>query len=147
MTRIQRLADDLMLIDTHYCGSPEAIGVYLLLGPRPALLETGPAATVETMLAGVRAAGLDPAALQAIAVTHIHLDHAGAAGLLVQRFPHLEVYVHPVGAPHLIDPTRLLTSANRLFGDGMKFLGEPVPVPAERVHTLEDGAAVVLGSR
>ncbi len=147
MTRIQWLADDLVLIDTHYCGKAEAIGAYLLLGPRPALLETGPAATVETMLAGVRTAGLDPAALQVIAVTHIHLDHAGAVGLLVQRFPHLDVYVHPVGAPHLIDPSRLLASARRLFGDGMKFLGEAMPVPAERIHTLEDGAAIVLGSR
>lgn len=147
MTRIEWLADDLVLIDTHYRGSPGAIGAYLLLGAHPALLETGPAATVETMLAGVRAAGLDPAALQAIAVTHIHLDHAGAAGILVQRFPDLDVYVHPVGAPHLIDPTRLMASAHRLFGDDMKFLGEALPVPAERVHMLDDGAVVLLGSR
>src|SRR3989304_541959 len=87
VARIQRLADDLVLIDTDDQRSPESIAVYLLLGDRPALIETGPASTVETVLQGVRAAGLDPRDLQAAAVTHIHLDHAGGAGTLAQRFP------------------------------------------------------------
>lgn len=82
MPAIERLADDLVLIDTGYCRTPAAIGVYLLLGERPALVETGPASTVEAVLEGVRAAGLDPSDLRAVAVTHIHLDHAGAAGAL-----------------------------------------------------------------
>jgi glyoxylase-like metal-dependent hydrolase (beta-lactamase superfamily II) len=148
MPRIERLADDLILIDTDYRGTPQAIGVYLLTGDRPALLETGPASTVETVLAGVEAAGITQDDLQAIAVTHIHLDHAGSAGTLAQRLPHLQVYVHPVGAPHLVDPTRLLSSARRLYGDDLERLfGEVVPVPGERVHVLQDGEAVRLGSR
>ncbi len=148
MARIDHLAGDLILIDTDYSHTPEAIGVYLLLGERPALIETGPASTIETLLDGIRAAGLDPGDLQAIAVTHIHLDHAGAAGTLVTRFPHLDVYVHPVGAPHLIDPARLLASARRLYGDALeRFMGETIPLPRERVHILEDGAQVRLGSR
>ncbi|MBI2201208.1 MAG: MBL fold metallo-hydrolase, partial [Armatimonadetes bacterium] len=116
MARIVRLADDLVLIDTHSLNAPEAIGVYLLLGERPALIETGPASTVERVLEGVEAAGLTPKQLRAVAVTHIPLDHAGGAGSLVRRLPHLTVYVHPVGAPHLVDPSRLLTSAARLYG-------------------------------
>lgn len=148
MTRIERLADDLVLIDTGYCRVPNSIGVYLLLGGRPALVETGPASTVEAVVSGVRAAGLEPGDLQAVAVTHIHLDHAGGAGALVQRFPHLEVYVHPVGAPHLVDPARLVVSARRLYGDELEtLLGEPAPIPAGRVHELEDGEQVTLGSR
>ena len=148
MPRIERLAGDLVLIDTEYIDTPEAIGVYLLLGERPALIETGPASTVETLLDGVRAAGLDPKDLRTIAVTHIHLDHAGAAGTLVRRFPHLDVYVHPLGAPHLIDPSRLLASAGRLYGSEMdRLFGQVLPVPADRVHILEDGARVLLGSR
>jgi glyoxylase-like metal-dependent hydrolase (beta-lactamase superfamily II) len=148
MARIDHLAGDLILIDTDYSHTPEAIGVYLLLGERPALIETGPASTIETLLDGIRAAGLDPRDLQAIAVTHIHLDHAGAAGTLVNRFPHLDVYVHPVGAPHLIDPARLLASARRLYGDALeRLMGETIPLPRERVHMLEDGAQVRLGSR
>ncbi len=148
MVRIQRLADDLILIDSHYVDTPEAIGIYLLLGQRPALIETGPASTLETVLAGVRAAGLDPQDLRAVAVTHIHLDHAGATGALVRRYPHLDVYVHPIGEPHLIDPSRLVASAGRLYGDDLpRLFGEVVPVPADRVHALEDGAEVTLGSR
>src|SRR3970282_576759 len=148
VARVQRLADDLVLIDTDYHRSPESIAVYLLLGDRPALIETGPASTVETVLEGVRAAGLDPRDLQAAAVTHLHLDHAGGAGTLAQRFPHLQVYVHPIGAPHLADPSRLLTSARRLYGDALETLfGQILPVPADRVHTVTAGDVLPLGSR
>ncbi|MGH9197577.1 MAG: MBL fold metallo-hydrolase, partial [Acidimicrobiia bacterium] len=148
MAHITRLAHDLILIDTHYLNTPEAIGVYLLMGERPALIETGPASTVHQLINGVEAAGLNRNELQAVAVTHIHLDHAGAAGTLVRRFPHLQVYVHPVGAPHLIDPSRLLASAARLYGDDLhRLFGEVLPVPADRVHILQDKEIVQLGSR
>lgn len=148
MAYIQRIADDIVLIDVHYNRTAQVIGCYLLLGDVPALVETGPASTVETLMDGVRQAGLDPAALRAVAVTHIHLDHAGGAGALVRRFPHLDVYVHPVGAPHLIDPSRLLASAGRLYGDELdRLFGGVVPVPEERVKVLSDGEAIVLGSR
>lgn len=148
MTRTTRLADDLILIDTLYLNTPEAIGVYLLLGERPALIETGPASTIDQVIDGVRAAGLDPGALQAVAVTHIHLDHAGGAGTLVRRFPHLHVYVHPVGAPHLIDPSRLLASAARLYGDDLhRLFGEVLPIPADRVHVVQNEETLTLGAR
>ncbi|MDQ7858644.1 MAG: MBL fold metallo-hydrolase [Armatimonadota bacterium] len=148
MAHVQRLADDLFLIDTRYNETPQAIGVFLLTGARPALIETGPGARVHTVLEGIRRAGLDPAALQAVAVTHIHLDHAAATGELLRRFPHLEVYVHPVGAPHLADPDRLLASARRLYGDALERLfGQVIPVPADRLRTLADGARVRLGDR
>lgn len=144
----RRLADDLILIDTHYQRTPEAIGVYLLLGDRPALIEAGPASTIDAVLGGMREAGFSPADLQAVAVTHIHLDHAGGAGMLVRRLPHLDVYVHPIGAPHLIDPTRLLASAARLYGDALpRLFGEVVPIPAERVHIVGNGDVLSLGSR
>src|SRR3990172_11561577 len=140
VARIQRLAEDLVLIDTDYQRSPESIAVYLLLGDRPALIETGPASTVETVLQGVRAAGLDPRDLQAAAVTHIHLDHAGGAGTLAKRFPHLQVYVHPIGAPHLADPSRLLTSARRPSRDALGTLfGAILPGAADPAPLLPGG--------
>jgi len=148
MAQIQRIADDIVLIDVHYSQTAQVIGCYLLLGDVPALVETGPASTVDTLLDGVRQAGLDPARLRAVAVTHIHLDHAGGAGVLARRFPHLKVYVHPVGAPHLIDPERLVASARRLYGDDLdRLFGEVVPIPDERVRVLDDDATVTLGSR
>ncbi len=80
---------------------------------------------------------------RALLLTHIHLDHAGATGALVQRWPDLEVYVHERGAPHVIDPSKLMSSAGRLYGeDNMKRLwGEVLPVPAEQVHALSGGDA------
>lgn len=148
MSRIQKIADDLVVIDLHYNNTAQVDCAYLLLGSRPALIETGPTKTLENLLAGVREAGLDPAHLQAVAVTHIHLDHAGGAGALVARFPHLRVYVHPIGAPHLIDPTKLVASATRLYGDDMgRLFGDVIPIPAGRVQALADGESVQLGSR
>jgi glyoxylase-like metal-dependent hydrolase (beta-lactamase superfamily II) len=148
MSRTQKIADDLVVIDLNYDNTAQVDCAYLLLGPQPALVETGPTATVENLLAGVREAGLDPAALQAIAVTHIHLDHAGGAGALVQRFPHLRVYVHPIGAPHLIDPTKLVASAGRLYGEDMgRLFGDVIPIPADRVHAIANGETVQLGAR
>ncbi len=148
MVKITKLADDLVLIDTYYAQTPEGIGVYLLLGDQPALIETGPTSTLDTLLDGLSAAGVDPRALHAVAVTHIHLDHAGAAGMLVRKFPHLVVYVHPVGAPHLIDPSKLLASAGRLYGDDLhRLFGEVIPIPNQQVRILRDGDVVTLGSR
>ena len=148
MARIERIADDLVVIDVHYNQTPQVIGSYLLLGERPALIETGPTSTLETLLAGVREAGVDPRDLRAVAVTHIHLDHAGGAGTLAQRFPELDVYVHPVGAPHLIDPARLVASAGRLYGDALhRLFGDVAPVPEQQVKVLNDGDRVLLGSR
>src|SRR2546428_13010206 len=104
MARIERIADDLVVIDVHYNQTPQVIGSYLLLGERPALIETGPTSTVETLLAGVREAGVEPSALRAVAGTHIHLDHAGGARTLAQRVPGLAGFLHPRGAPHPIAP-------------------------------------------
>jgi len=148
MSRTQKIANDIVVIDLNFDNTAQVDCAYLLLGPQPALVETGPTATLENLLAGVREAGLDPAALQAIAVTHIHLDHAGGAGALVQRFPHLRVYVHPIGAPHLIDPTKLVASAGRLYGEDMgRLFGDVIPIPAVRVHAIANGETVQLGAR
>ncbi|MGH2399701.1 MAG: MBL fold metallo-hydrolase, partial [bacterium] len=145
---ITRLGRDLVLIDTGYAATPEAIGVYLLLGAHPGLIEAGPASTVDTVMDSIHAAGLDPSDIEAVAVTHIHLDHAGGAGTLAQRLPRAQVYVHPRGAPHLIDPTRLLNSAARLYGaDLERLFGQTVPVPESRLHVLADQDPIVIGDR
>lgn len=109
------------------------------------LVDPGPESAVQNLLAAL-GDGFRP---RALLLTHIHLDHAGATGALMRRFPELEVYVHERGAPHVIDPSKLLTSAGRLYGEeNMRTLwGEVLPVPAERVHALQGGETLALGGR
>lgn len=122
------------LIDTMHLGLDRVIGAWVRDG---ALVDPGPSSSIETVLAALDG---EP---EAIFLTHIHLDHAGATGSLVERYPDLCVYVHEVGAPHLIDPARLLRSAERLYGDGMERLwGEVLPVPEANVTVVRDGDEV-----
>ncbi|HEX4806800.1 MAG TPA: MBL fold metallo-hydrolase [Conexibacter sp.] len=106
------------------------------------LVDPGPESSLATLLDAL-GDGFRP---RALLLTHIHLDHAGATGALVRRWPDLDVYVHERGAPHVVDPSKLLASAGRLYGeDNMARLwGEVLPVPAERVHALRGGEALRL---
>ena len=140
---------DVALIDTRHAGLEAAVGVYLLPfdGERFALVESGPESTLATVRAGIEEAGFDLQNLAAVLVTHIHLDHAGAAGALAE-LTDAQVYVHERGAPHLVDPERLLASAKRIYGDDMGWLwGSMRPIPEERVTALSDGDRIELGGR
>jgi glyoxylase-like metal-dependent hydrolase (beta-lactamase superfamily II) len=102
------------------------------------IVDPGPASCADTLIER-----LGPTEPRGLLLTHIHLDHAGATGVLCRRYPRLAVYVHERGAPHLIDPSKLLESAGRLYGDDMwELWGEVAPVPAERVHALSGGETV-----
>ena len=144
-----QLADDLYLLDLAYQGTPGVIGAYLLAGGDDlALIEVGPGSTIPALLAGIRAAGVDPARIGKLIVTHIHLDHAGAAGELLQLMPKARVYVHAVGAPHLVDPSKLLASAQRIYGADMDRLwGAFLPVPADRLVVVQEGDVIRAGGR
>ncbi|MGH2558749.1 MAG: MBL fold metallo-hydrolase [Thermomicrobiales bacterium] len=141
--------DGVWLIDLGFQGRAGVIGAYLLAGnDELALIETGPSTTLPALRAGIRAAGFDPAQLMTILLTHIHLDHGGAAGLLARDHPDLAVYVHPIGAPHLIDPSKLVASATRIYGDHMGPLwGEIAPIPARQVRPLADGETLSVAGR
>lgn len=130
-----------IIIDLLFQGEPGVIAAFLLRSPgEAALIEVGPASAVEALLAGVERAGVAPEEIRHLLVTHVHLDHAGAAGLLLQRLPEATLYVHEIGAPHLIDPSKLVASAGRIYGALMHRLwGDIVPVPAERMVVLRDG--------
>lgn len=145
----RRLAPDLFLLDLLPGGTAGIAGCYLLAGEGElTLVECGPSSTLPALLAGVRAAGYDPARITRILVTHIHLDHAGAAGSLIRRLPEAMVYVHPQGRRHLADPARLVASARRIYGERMEELwGEVLPVPEERLVTVEDRGLIVASGR
>jgi glyoxylase-like metal-dependent hydrolase (beta-lactamase superfamily II) len=130
-------------IDHNFQGFAGGIASYLIPGDELTLIEAGPASTTPTLLAGIRSAGFDPLDVTRVLLTHIHLDHAGASGILARRLPRARFFVHPKGAKHLIDPSRLVASAERIYGDRMAELwGEIVPVPAERVCVIADGEMV-----
>lgn len=138
---LQSIADGVTRIDLQFQDRPQVIAAYLLYdGREAALVETGPTSTVERLLEGLQAAGVPLEAVRHLIVTHIHLDHAGASGALIQRLPWANVYVHPVGAPHLADPSRLIASAARIYGDLLEPLwGKVIPVPADRLIVVSDG--------
>ena len=119
-------------IDVNHRGHRRSIAVFKL---GDVLVDCGPGSTVGTLLEA-----LGDERPRVLALTHIHLDHAGAAGALVERFPELEVWVHERGAPHLVDPSKLMASATRLYGDEMDRLwGTMVPVPPQNVRVLHGG--------
>ena len=149
MTEIPRVQDlgGLYLLDTRHRGLAGTIGAFLLPGDNGAfsLIESGPGSTVETVVAGIREAGFEPDGLEHLFVTHIHLDHAGGAGELARRSGAL-VHVHHRGAPHLADPSRLMQSARRIYGERMDELwGEMVPVADEQLRSHFDGDVIELG--
>ena len=130
------------LIDLHHSG-PGIVGCYLLeTEDGPALFDCGPASCVDTLKAGLRERGLELTDLAHVLLSHIHLDHAGAAGVLVREHPGLQVHVSEIGAPHLVDPSKLEASARRLYGDLFDDLwGELAPIPSENVHVVGDRVA------
>lgn len=126
-------------LDLLFQNLERSIAAYLVQGPAGAVLvETGPMTTLTTLIAQLEERGLQPSDISHVLVTHIHLDHAGAAGWWAQQGS--TIYVHHVGAPHLIDPSRLWRSAGRIYGDAMERLwGEILPAPADRVVAINDG--------
>jgi glyoxylase-like metal-dependent hydrolase (beta-lactamase superfamily II) len=124
-------------IDVNHLGRERVICAYETAG---LIVDPGPTSSVDTLLDNLEE---EP---QALLLTHIHLDHAGAAGVLCRKFPQLKVYVHERGARHLADPSRLLASAERLYGDQMDYLwGEFAPVPEERIVALQGGERIEGG--
>jgi glyoxylase-like metal-dependent hydrolase (beta-lactamase superfamily II) len=127
-------------------GRPGITGAFLISGRQTALVETGPKSSIEPVLDGLEELGVD--GLDWIVVTHIHLDHAGAAGTIARRYPMARVAVHHVGAPHLVDPSKLWSSATRIYGTAMDDLwGGIDPVDEDKIVVLYDGDVVDLGGR
>ena len=139
------IADGVVQIDTLLGGWERVTAGYLIEGAEPVLVETGSQSSVPALLSALEALGVGPADLAAVAVTHIHLDHAGGVGDVARAFPAATVYVHEKGARHLADPTRLVASAARVYGELLDGLyGRLDPTPAERFQVLAYGEDLTI---
>jgi glyoxylase-like metal-dependent hydrolase (beta-lactamase superfamily II) len=134
-------------IDLQFRGTSRVIATAVLPGADGVtLIDPGPASCLASLEKGLGERGLTLRDVRRLLLTHIHLDHAGATGAIVERVPHIKVYVHERGAPHMIDPTTLLASAMRLYGDQMDSLWGPfLPVPSANVAALKGGERVDIG--
>jgi glyoxylase-like metal-dependent hydrolase (beta-lactamase superfamily II) len=138
-----RIGDGVIEIDTLLGGWERVTAGYLVEGDAPVLVETGSQSSIPVLLAALADLGVGPEDLAGVAVTHIHLDHAGGVGDVAKAFPKATVYVHEKGARHLVDPTRLVRSAGMVYGPLLDSLyGRLEPTAAERLHVLEDGEEV-----
>ncbi|HET6873804.1 MAG TPA: MBL fold metallo-hydrolase, partial [Acidimicrobiales bacterium] len=141
-----RIGPGVIEIDTLLGGWERVTAGYLIEGPAPVLIETGSQTSVPALLAALSELGVAAGDLAGVAVTHIHLDHAGGVGDVAKAFPKATVYVHEKGARHLVDPSRLVRSAALVYGELLDTLyGGLDPTPAERVHVLEDGEQIEIG--
>jgi glyoxylase-like metal-dependent hydrolase (beta-lactamase superfamily II) len=143
------LAAGLDYIDLHFLGHPEIITTAIIQSAAGlSLVDPGPSTSLDNLRTALKGKGMSVGDVRQLLLTHIHLDHAGAAGTLVKENPRIEVFVHERGAPHLADPTKLLASASRLYQQDMDRLwGEVLPVPADRIRTLAGGERLTAGGR
>ncbi|MEN1956965.1 MBL fold metallo-hydrolase [Luteimonas changyuni] len=144
------LGDGITIIDTGFGERPDFCAAYLVAeAGRAALIDCGTLHSVPRMLAALDAAGVARDAVDYLIATHVHLDHAGGAGALLRELPAARLVVHPRGAPHLLDPARLIASARQVYGDALfdRAYGGLVPAPAERVLEAADGQVLDLAGR
>ena len=143
------LASGLDFIDLNFLGRPAIIATAILHGAAGvALVDPGPASTLPTLEHELTKKGIAFRDVRQLLITHIHLDHAGATGTIVERHPHIEVFVQERGAPHIVDPSKLLSSAGRLYGQDMDRLwGEVRPVAADRIKALKGGETLAAAGR
>jgi glyoxylase-like metal-dependent hydrolase (beta-lactamase superfamily II) len=143
------VASGLSYLDLHFLDVPRVIATAVLHGPGGvALVDPGPSTTLRVLRAELERAGISLSDVRALLLTHVHLDHAGATGTLVHEIPGVRVYVHERGAPHLVNPEKLIASAERLYGDDMDRLwGEVRPVPQDALIALQEGERISAGGR
>ncbi|MBI2288189.1 MAG: MBL fold metallo-hydrolase [Chloroflexi bacterium] len=150
MVGVKEVAENIYMIDDNLYSIPKFGSVYLINEEKKALIDTGPTPSANVVLDGIKETGVSPADIDYLIVTHIHLDHAGGAGFLIRDMPKAQAVVHNRGARHLIDPTRLVSSAMAAqdrVDEGLVKETEVVPIAAERVKSVYDGDTIRLGER
>ncbi len=148
MSELREVAENVYLIDTQEGSVPRLTATYFLNEGRKALIDAGSPNSAVTILKGIKRLGVNPEEVSYIVITHVHLDHAGGAGTLSKEMPYAEVLVHPRGAKHLVDPTKLTSSAMQVLSrEEMERYGSMIPVSQEKVRVLDDNAIIELNSQ
>lgn len=141
-----KVAERVYMLDTYALGQPGTVSAYVIKGPKVTLVDCGYASSYRSVLDGLEELGIMPSDVRYLVPTHVHLDHAGSAGHLIREMPNAEVIAHEKGVPHLVDPTRLIESATKVFGEAiMQLYGTPEPVPQARVTAVGKESHLDLG--
>ena len=144
--RVTRIEEHIHLIDLEPAGVEDLIASYVLKGNRVGIIESGPSSTVQNLLSGLEELNVKTEDVAYVAVSHIHLDHGGGAGILLKHLPRAKLIVHPRGAPHMVNPEKLWNQATQVLGERItRIYGRPEPVPQERIITAADGMVIDLG--
>jgi glyoxylase-like metal-dependent hydrolase (beta-lactamase superfamily II) len=149
LPRLTKFADGITAVDTEYVRPQMDAAHVVVNGSRAAIVDTGPNTAVPLIVAALTELGLSPDSVDYLFLTHVHLDHAGGAGALMRALPNATAVVHPRGAPHMIDPGKLIAGTRAVYGDEMysKLYGEILPIAADRLKIAQDGARFDLAGR
>jgi glyoxylase-like metal-dependent hydrolase (beta-lactamase superfamily II) len=149
LPRLTRFADGITAVDTEYVRPQMDAAHVVVAGSRAAIVDTGPNTAVPLILAALAELGIERDAVEYLFLTHVHLDHAGGAGALMRELPRATAVVHPRGAPHMIDPARLIAGTRAVYGDELysRLYGEILPIARERLVIAQDGQRFDLGDR
>jgi glyoxylase-like metal-dependent hydrolase (beta-lactamase superfamily II) len=149
LSNVTQLSPGMWQISHTFQGENEIVGSYLIAGANElAIVDPGPGSVIDSLLGSICELGFEPENVTHILATHVHLDHAGAIGSLVKLMSKAQVYVHGMGAPHLLDTTKVVASASRIFGDRMKTLwGKIEPTPADRLRVIGNGDILNIAGR
>jgi len=141
----KEIGENLFLIDLETCGYKNLIASYVLKGQETLIVETGPSSSIPNLLSGLIELNVSPRDVSYIAVSHVHIDHAGGVGTLIKKLPNATVIVHPRGMPHLIDPSKLWLASKQTLNDVAEMFGKPEPVPENRITVVSEGWTLDLG--
>ncbi|MEI4827957.1 MBL fold metallo-hydrolase [Bacillus sp. FJAT-53711] len=145
MNKVEKISSQLYIIDDHDLQHEQRTGTYILLGDEITVIETCAAPSLPYLLDGLQQLNIQLVDIKNIIVTHVHLDHAGAAGIMMEKCPNATLFVHSRGARHMVNPTKLIQGAKAVYGDSFEKLFHPIlPIPEERVHIVQNGETLQI---
>ncbi|MEM2249428.1 MAG: MBL fold metallo-hydrolase [Conexivisphaerales archaeon] len=142
---VSKIDEHIFMIDVEVAGIQHYIASYVLMGEKIAIIETGPASSIQNLIRGLISLGIKPGDVSYIAVSHIHLDHSGGVGALVKHLPKAKVIVHEKGAPHLVNPEKLWQHSQMILEELAEVYGKLEPVPADQIIAAKDGMTFEIG--